>query len=292
MSEVDEKSKHKNDDREVEWSFDFANISDGISNILDSLAGEEELTVSHFVVAKDSAENARVNIKFSVGKGNLSALAAGNDALLEANLKHVGEIELSESGDSTKSVTLKQKTKIKNVALPFKQGFRALANREDLEWNIQLSPDMPLSLDINGGVGPTEMDLSGLQVRSLKIDAGVGTLAVILPSQTAKFTADVDGGVGQVKITVPEHTDANLQINGGVGAFDVTIPTNAAVQIRADSGLGSVNVPKSLKRLSKKDFIEQGGLWQTEGFDLAERRIIIRFKGGVGAFNLRMAEIL
>lgn len=291
MTEVDEKSKRKEDGREVEWTFDFANISEGISNMLDSLAGEEEINDSHFVIAKDDAENARVTIKFSVGKGNLSAMEAG-DALLEANLKHVGEIELSESGDSTKSVTLKQKSKIKNVSLPLKQGFRALANREDLEWNIQLAPDIPLSLDIHGGVGPTEMDLSGTMVRSLKIDAGVGTLAVVLPQQDGKFNAEIDGGVGQTKITVPDNTDANLQIDGGVGAIDVTIPANTAVQIRASSGLGSVNVPKTLKRLSKKDFMEQGGLWQSEGYDLAERRIVIRFKGGVGAFNLRIAEML
>jgi hypothetical protein len=292
MSEVEEKAKRKSDEREVEWSFDFANITEGISNMLESLAGEEEITESHFVVAKNAAENARVNIKFSVGKGNISALAAGGDAFFEANLKHVGEVELSESGDTTKSITLKQKSKMLNAGLPFKQGFRALANREDLEWNIQLTPDMPLSLDINGGVGPTEVDLTSLLVRNLKIDAGVGTLAVILPSQDEKFVADIDGGVGQTKITVPDNADVTLQIDAGVGAIDLAIPANAAIQIRATSGLGSVNVPKTLKRLSKKDFMEQGGLWQSEGFDLAERRVVIRFKGGVGAFNLRTIDIV
>lgn len=295
MSNVDEKAKRKNDKREVEWSFDFANISEGISNMLDSLAGEEEVTESHFVVAKDAAENAQVKINFSVGKGSISTLAAGSDALFEANLKHVGEVELGESGGkdaTTKSVTLKQASKIKAVALPFKQGFRALVNREDLEWNIQLSPDMPLSLDIHGGVGPTEMDLMNLLVRNLKINAGVGTLSVVLPNQDEKFVADIDGGVGQTKIVVPDNADVTLQLDGGVGAIDLTIPANAAVQIRASSGLGSVNIPKALKRLSKKDFMEQGGLWQSEGFDLAERRIVIRFKGGVGAFNLRTADIV
>lgn len=292
MSEIDEKAKRKSDKREVEWSFDFANISEGISNMLESLAGEEEVAESHFVVAKDAAENARIKINFSVGEGSISTLAAGSDALFEANLKHVGDVELSESGDSTKSITLKQKSKIKDVAFPFKQGFRALANREDLEWNIQLSPDIPLSLDIHGGVGPSEMDLMDLLVRNLKIDAGVGTLAVVLPNQDEKFVADIDGGIGQTKITVPDNADVTLQIDGGVGAIDLTIPANAAVQIRANSGLGSVNVPKMLKRLSKKDFMEQGGLWQSEGFDLAERRIVIRFKGGIGAFNLRTADVV
>ena len=291
MTELNEKTKHKNDDREVEWTFDFANISEGISNMLDSLAGEEEVIESHFVAAKDKAENARLKINFSVGKGNLSAMSAGGDSLLEAHLKHVGEIDFSESGDTTKTVSIKQKSKIANVARPFKQGFRALANREDLEWNIQIAPDIPLSLDIDGGVGPTEVDLTGTMLRSLKLDAGVGTLAVVLPQQDNKFTADIDGGVGQTKITVPDNADANLQIDGGVGAIDVTIPANAAVQIRASSGLGAVHVPKSLKRLSKKDFMEQGGLWQSEGFDLAERRIVIRFKGGVGAFNLHAADM-
>lgn len=290
MPNVDEKSKRKNVEREVEWSFDFANISEGISNMLDSLAGEEEIQESHFVAAKGSAENARVKIKFSVGKSHLGVMEAGGDTLLDAHLKHVGEIEFSESGDTTKTVTLKQKTKLKNIANPFKQGFRAIANREDMEWNVQIAPDIALSLDIDGGVGPAELNLTGAMVRSLKIDAGVGTLSVILPDQDAKYTADIDGGVGQTRITVPDNADANIQIDGGVGAVDMTIPANIAVQIRASSGLGAVNIPKTFKRLSKKDFMEQGGLWQSEGFDLAERRIVIRFKGGVGAFNLRIAE--
>jgi hypothetical protein len=49
-------------------------------------------------------------------------------------------------------------------------------------------------------------------------------------------------------------------------------------------------VPASVQRLSRKEFMEHSGLWQSQGFDLAERRIIIKFDGGVGTFHLREAQ--
>ncbi len=293
MSELENKEKRKNSEGEVEWSFDFAKLGESIKEMANSLAGDEELQESSFIVTKDGVESGRVKIDFAAGKNFLSALDAGNANFLEAHLKHVGEIEFSEEGDTTKTVRIKQKGSIKNIAAPIKQGFRMMANGDAIEWQVQLSPDVPLSLEVNGGVGPTKVDMTGLNVRNLKFDAGVGQFILILPEQEGEIDLDINTGVGETKIYLPENTNANLDIDAGVGSVDVTIPPNAAVQVRASNGLGSVQVPKSLRRISKKgDFIEQGGVWQSEGFDLAERRIVIRYDGGVGSFDVREAELV
>lgn len=288
MSE--EKQKRKDEQGEVEWSFDFADLGNSIKGMFDSLAGEVEIVESKFSAPRTGVENARIKLAFAAGKNNLSALDAGSANLFEADLKHVGEVEFSESGDSTKTISLKQKGKFTELSAPLRQGFRAMANAEELEWNVKVATGIPLSFDIHGGVGPTVMDLTGLNVRSLKTHAGVGTLTLTLPEQEEQIEAQVHSGVGQVKIIVPDASDVNLNINAGVGEVIVVIPPNAAVQVNATTGLGSVNVPRSLKRHSKKDFMEQGGKWQSEGFDLASRRIVIRYTGGVGAFNLKEGE--
>jgi hypothetical protein len=288
MSE--EKQKRKNEAGDVEWSFDFADLGNSVKNMFDTLAGEVEIQESHFTVARSGVENARIKLGFAAGKNNLSALDAINANLFEAHLKHVGQIEFTEEGDATKSISLKQKNKITELAAPIKQGFRAMANADELEWDLKVATGIPLSFDINGGVGPTKLDMTGLNVRSLKMSAGVGTLLLTLPEQKEQIEAQVHSGVGQVKIIVPDSSDVNLTINAGVGEVTVVIPPNAAVQVRASTGLGSVNVPRSLKRHTKKDFMEQGGMWQSDGFDLASRRIVIRYNGGVGAFHLKDSE--
>ena len=296
MSEQESKEKRKNTEGEVEWSFDFGKLGEsikGMANSLAGLAGDEEIQESTFIVAKDNAESARVKVDFAAGKNFLNALEAGSDNLVEAHLKHVGEIEFSEEGDTTKTVRIKQKGRIKDIATPIKQGLRLVANSDAIEWQVHLSPDVPLSLEVNGGVGPTRVDMTGLNVRNLKFDAGVGQFTLTLPEQDGEIDLDINTGVGETKIYLPENTNANLDIDAGVGSVDVTIPPNAAVQVRASNGLGSVQVPQSLRRISKKgDFIEQGGVWQSEGFDLAERRIVIRYDGGVGAFHVREAEMV
>jgi hypothetical protein len=284
--------KPKNEDRKVEWSFDFANINDSFNKIMESLAGEDELTVSEFNVAKSGVETARVNVKFSVAQGFIQALPVGSSDLFKATINHVGELEFKDEGDTTKTVEVKQKQKIEFSANPIKQGFRAFAHREDLKWDIHLSPDVPLSLNINGGVGPTKLDLTNIQLLNLKVDTGVGTLDLILPSQNNKIEADIDGGVGQTKIVVPDNADAIINVDGGVGAVEITVPANAAVQVKADSGIGAVHVPKSMKRVTPKEILDNSGLWQSEGYDLATRRISIRYHGGVGEFRVREAELV
>jgi hypothetical protein len=288
MSE--EKQKRQNEAGEVEWSFDFADLSNSVKGMFDSLAGEVEIQESVFGVPRTGVENARIKLNFAAGKNNLSALDAISPNLFEAKLKHVGEIEFTEEGLETKTITLKQKNKITELAAPIKQGLRAMANADELEWDVKVATGIPLSFDINGGVGPTKLDMTGMNVRSLKMSAGVGTLLLTLPEQKEQIEAKVNSGVGQVKIIVPDISDVNLTIHAGVGEVIVVIPPNAAVQLRASTGLGSVNVPRSLKRHTKKDFMEQGGMWQSEGFDLASRRIVINYTGGVGAFNLRDSE--
>jgi len=293
MSEQQEKPKRQTPEGEVEWSFDFAKLGDSIKDMANSLAGEEEVQESQFTVSKAGVTSARVKVNFAAGKNNLFALDSGSANLLDANLKHVGEIEFTEDGDETKSVTIKQKNKVKDIATPIKQGLRMVANSKDIEWNIQLTPDVPLSLDVNGGVGPTKVDMTGLNVRNLKLDAGVGQFTVILPQQDGEIDLDMNTGVGETKIYLPENVNANVDIKAGVGSVNVTIPPNAAIQIRANNGIGSVHVPKSLRKMSKQgDFIETGGMWQSEGFDLAERRIVIRYNGGVGSFHVREAELM
>jgi len=287
---TNENPKEKNEERDVEWTFDFANLAESFNRMMSSLAGDAEIKTSAFTVTKEGVQSAQIQVDFSVGKNFVQA--ASSAFLLDATLQHVGEIEFVDEGTSEKNIRLKQKTDFKLSGKPLQEGFRAFANREDLRWDIGLSPDVPISLSLDGGVGPTMVDLTGLQVKYLEADTGVGTLTLTLPADVADMQVEVDGGVGQTRIFVPDHTWGVLDVDGGIGAVEITIPPNAAVQIKAKAGLGAIHVPDSLNRMSKQDFMEQGGVWQSEGFELAQKRLVILYEGGVGQLTVREAEII
>ena len=284
--------KPKRDGREVEWAFDFANLGESIRNLLASLAGDEEVQVSEFEAVRGAAEVAEIDIDFSVGEAFISALPAESTLLMSAELRHIGDVELVDEGETQRYLTLKQQVKASKAGRSIQQGLRALADRQNLRWDVLLSPAVPLVLDIDGGVGPAELDLSGLQLRSLSADTGVGELTLTLPAQDEMFEATLDGGVGRTRIYIPDGTAAILDIDGGVGAVEITVPPNAAVQLKAKGGLGSLSVPASMQAKNKVKDFGMSGTWQTDGYDLADRHIVIRYDGGVGQLTIREAELI
>lgn len=283
------KEKRKREERTVEWQFDFANLGESIKNLMGSLAGEEETRHETFKAGIDGATRAEVEIDFSIGKGNIRTLGQSGN-LIEADITYVGEMDFIVEGDTSKYVKLAQKQP-KNVISPLRQGFRALADRKDLTWDVGLSPNVPLDLSIDGGVGPVKANLTGLTISELEIDSGVGTMNITLPIQTNPLHAEIDSGVGQLTVTVPEGAHGELDIEGGVGEVVIYVSRNSAVLLTAESGLGSIKVPDGLRRVAgSREFIEDSGEWRTEGYELAEKRLRIKFDGGVGSFRIAYHE--
>jgi hypothetical protein len=282
--EYEEKPKRKSKEGKVEWAFDFAELGEGIKSFFNSLAGDENLVESVFEVQRDGETQAlRVKVDFSVGKGTFQALPAGGQ-LFHANVHHVGEMEFLTSGTDTKRITLRQK-KPTSIAAPIRQGFRAIADRNDLRWDVGIAPDVPVALDIEGGVGPITLDMTGLRVRSADVESGVGTMDIILPSQAEPMRLDLDSGVGETNISVPAGVHGEIDIEAGVGQVNITVTPNTALRLKAERGIGSISVPKHLVEVKDK-------VWQTEGYDLAERKLFVKYEGGVGSFKLKVADVV
>lgn len=288
-----EEPKRKNEESRTEWSFDFGKVGESVSRFFEGLAGDEEINTSVFSVAREGVESADIEVRFSAGVGALHPLTDG-EHLFSAELRHVGEVVLHDEGEARKKLKLEQKINPRSVGGSIRQGFRAMAEREELRWNIGVSTGVPVSLDVNGGAGPVTLDLTGLDLIDLKVDNGVGTIAVTLPAQEEHFEAEIDGGVGETRIVIPEGCNVDLEIDGGVGAVEIALPVSAAVRLNAETGIGAINVPASFKRLTEKEeFFDKGGTWQTDGYDLASGpRINIKYDGGIGQLRIVTASVV
>jgi hypothetical protein len=238
----------------------------------------------HFEAPLDGTQSARMKLSLSVGAGTIKALA-DSDKLIDATLTHRGEVEFAVAGDTTKTVTLHPREG--DYWLWLNPG-NWLHWERDLRWDIGLTKRIPLDLKLNTGVGESRLDLSGLELTALDVNAGVGSVDLMLPKTDASYTAAIQGGTGAVHVDIADGAAVNLKIRGGIGEFKITTPPDAAVSVKATVGVGDVNLSSRFSRMQGSDhLVGKSGTWETADFASAARQISIDFEGGVGGLRVR-----
>lgn len=278
--------KQKHDQQQVEWSFDFGQLGESLKGMFQSLAGDEALRHYAFSAPLGNARQAKLDLEVSVGRGMLHSIH--DEHLIVVDMETVGEAEFEAHEGETAYAKFHQPYKAGwNLSKPIQQSFRAIAQRQDLMWNIGVSAKVPLDLKLHSGVGAVQADLSSLILSHLEIDGGVGTLKLSLPPQAEPYEAEVDCGVGAMSIYIPQGANLTLKLDGGVGATEIVLPASAAVRLEADSGLGSVKVPQHFERIEGKgNFIGTEGVWQTANYASATERVLICYDGGIGGLSV------
>lgn len=274
--------------RKVEWSFDFENVGKQFGQFFKNMmeSGDVELETADLAAALEGAASAQVEIDFSVGRAAVTALDVDSDNLFEAQITYVGEYEFEVSGGAERRIALRQKGR-----LPSGIG-HIFSNAKNLEWHIALAQNIPCDLSLKGGLGKTDIDLTHLEADAIRLDTGVGKVALTLPSGR-RFNASISGGVGKTDVTVPAGIGGDLKIDGGVGEVKVLVAPNAAVRIKANSGLGQINLPAAFARISGSGgFTGADGIWETPDFADAKKQTVIDYNGGVGSFHLKFFEVL
>ena len=265
-------------ERKVEWSLDLENMRVRAGQFVGEAMGEPaEVKQTTLRELQNGAASARIAIEFALGRATISALDIDSPLLFQAELRYVGELEYEVSGGAERVISLRQKTSAPGAIAAI------MNNNEDLHWDIALAPDLPLTLALKGGLGASEIDLSGLSAKRLRLETGVGQLMLTTPLQHTGFAADIKGGVGKADITIPAGSGAHLNVAGAVGAVSVSVAPEAAVRLRGKSGLGRFSLPDDLKRVA-----DQGasGAWETAQFADADHPIEIDYQGGIGSFSL------
>ena len=246
------------------------------------ISSNPDVITEQFSEELGSATSARIELDFSVGPASIEALVDSND-LFQAEITHLGEVEFNSSGTSRKTIQLDTRE------LSFNSGWFDVVNERELRWEIGISPDLPVDLDIYGGVGEADLDLSELNLTGLNLDVGVGQIEIYLPSTPDAYEARISGSVGETYIEIAEGADLRLNVDGGVGEVTIDVPEGAAVRLDASIGVGRVRVPSNFRQIGggDNDFVGEDGVWETTGFGSADRKIIINFDGGVGGLILR-----
>lgn len=209
-------------------------------------------------VPLDGAVSGEIRLGPGIARLDVRAGQAG-DALVAGNISHPRRydppsLRVETDADEHMTVRIDERERRSFSFWPF--GIDG-----DFRWDLQLSPDVPIALDVDAGVGEIKLDLRGLMLSGLDLDVGVGSVTVHLPD-SGNYEVDIDGGVGSIVLIIPEGVEASVD---------------------ADIGIGGVSVPDGFSAFGDER-------WSTEGFEDASDRADIRIDGGVGNITVRVDE--
>lgn len=74
---------------------------------------------------------------------------------------------------------------------------------QDQVWDLGLSPAPSLKLWVNMGAGQTDLDLGGLTLSSLEVDNGLGFTEVTLPAE-GSYSASIGQAMGGITVILPQ----------------------------------------------------------------------------------------
>jgi hypothetical protein len=178
----------------------------------DVLAPSVSEGVSQISEPLDVVEQASLEVDFAAGQLDITTLS-DSSSLIEGHLQLATRRrpawEIDRKGDRA------------DMTLAYKRGFESWNWPDDEEWDLRLSPEVSFSLDVNLGAGVATIDLTGLEIQDLSVDAGASQTTVIFP-QEGDFSATVDGGVGQLVLEIPRQMAARIQVDRGVSALDIS----------------------------------------------------------------------
>lgn len=85
-------------------------------------------------------------------------------------------------------------------------------------WNLQLTNEIPVALNVEMSASDSELNLTGTDLNHLSVDAGVGNIDIDLSGNWKQsFNADIDLGVGDADIYLPQTTGVKLSVSKGIG---------------------------------------------------------------------------
>jgi hypothetical protein len=175
---------------------------------------------------------------------------------------------------------------------------------------LQLSDAVPISFEIELGAGKGDIDLSGLQIKNMRISTGASkvTLRCESPNSIAAENIEIESGVSKFTGTSLGNLNfANLKFNGGVGSYslDLTGKMRQNADVQVEVGLGSIDVvlPKTLpaRLLYDENWFSSFTLdddfskrhndeYETDDYQETAKHMTLRIEAGLGSVHIRRTK--
>jgi hypothetical protein len=222
----------------------------------DAWAGEQ----IGMLVARElgEADHAEVQIQMNVGSMRLDSLGKSSGMLIE------GRVEASEFENIKEQFDISGNSieySLTSSGQQYHPGWLFSGDvDQEKSWDLLLNPDVEMDLQVDTGVGKTQLNLSELTLSHL----------------------DVDSGVGEITIYLPEEGEFDASLNAGVGKIEVFIPQDASVRIKVEKGLGSISFDGDIEY--------RKGYYYTKSYDSEGESFDLYLDSGVGNLRIVLME--
>ncbi len=262
---------------------------------LDGLGGEVnyvDFTQSEPVAGEESL---RARVELKVGQIEVEPGSPANTYELEL---HYNELAFEpmidfarESGVAELSIGLEGEGK----------SFRGLG---DNRLYLRLSPEIPLELKTSNGVGECDLNLSGMKIRSLVLESGVGEtkLRMLESNPITCEKLEISSGVGGLELVgLGNLSFDELEFRGGVGGASLDFSGNwdtvGEVEIEVGVGGISLRLPRDLgaeirasktfmSNLELPQFTKKGDTYYSDNIERVSKVIKFRVAAGIGEVKL------
>lgn len=224
-------------------------------------------------VRMDNVESVHTNIAMKAGK---LTVTGGAQDLMEADILYSREqwkpdIRFSDNG-KTGRLSIEQSS--------MKADFNLNIDDEINVWTIRLNDRVQQDLHCEIGAGETELNLRGLNLSHVRIDAGVGEHTIDLRDSSVP-EMEVNAGVGEVSIDLSGtwRNDLDAEISGGIGQLNLKLPRDVGIRLEVSGGLGSVDAPG----LQRQDHVYTNAL-----YGKAQQNLVFDVKAGMGSIDVEI----
>lgn len=240
--------------------------------------------VKHQVLSSpvEGVKSATVGLHLSVYPATIQALQDSNK-LVNADIFSTGTPRLNVSGGERKDVQLED-----NFGGNFNWWrFDQFLSGTNNPWTIGLNDSVPLDLAVDASTGSARLNLAGLKVSSMRLNASTGSMDVRLPAGQAITPLEVKCSTGSMAITIPGDTAVDMSINASTGGVTVNLPADAGVQVTVVSnGTGGLSLGPGLDKV-QGDSKDKEGVYQNAAFKTSGTPIKIRLDMSTGGVTIR-----
>lgn len=172
---------------------------------------------------------------------------------------------------------------------------------------VELSPSVPLSLDILLGAAESRIELGGLTLTDLSLKTGASRTHVSFasPGRGACRTAYVSSGAGELEMHGLGNSGCRRWVfDGGVGAVTLDLGGEwkgdarfvmrmalGGTTIRVPRGLGvRVTVDGFLAGFEGSGFRKREGVWYSPDYESAKRKVEVEMSGALGGLKVEWRE--
>ena len=126
-----------------------------------------------------------------------------------------------------------------------------------LHWQVGLTSEIPVSLELHTGANRSSIDLSALRLRRL----------------------DLHTGASETRVRLPGSGTTEVRVEAGLASLNIEVPQGVAARIRSKMAIGSTNVDETR-------FPRAMDGWLSPDYDTATNRVEIDVAGGLGSIKV------